>query len=173
MATSALTVTFGGLINFTASYPPAQRIITLNSSNPNYLRYALLTNDSLQIVYYTSSATIPLDSLYTAAFASNPALTYPPVILVNPISSTVTHPSPAYFSVTATAETPITYQWYWQSASLSSYVPCPISLFAGTASAALTCSATVIATENSASFYCSASNISGITTSSAANLYVL
>ena len=169
----ALTVSFGGYTNFTASFPPAQRITTLNATNPTYLRYAMLTNDSLQLVYYSASAVIPLSSIYAAAFTALPVLTYPPVFLINPTSSTVTHPSPAYFAVTASSEVTIGYQWYWQSASLSTFVPCPTSLFAGTASAALTCSATVISTENSSSIYCVASNTSGGTTSSIANLYVL
>jgi len=124
------------------------------------------------VVYYTSSVTIPLTSIYQAVFSGSPILTYPPVIQSQPTSSTVTHPASAYFVVSASAEIPIQYQWYWQSSSLSSYVPCPVTYFSGTASAALTCSSTAIAIENSSSYYCSCSNSSGFTVTNFVNLYV-
>ena len=78
MSTIAINVNYSGSVNFTASFPPAQRIIAGNNTNPLYLRYAMLTQDSLQMVYYTASVVIPITSLYQAAFTAYPALTYPP-----------------------------------------------------------------------------------------------
>lgn len=85
MTNTSCNVSFAGFTNFTASFPPAQRIIVGNSSNPLYLRYALMTQDSVQLVYYSASVTIPMDALYQVAFAAQPALTFPPVINVQPL----------------------------------------------------------------------------------------
>lgn len=172
MSNNAINVQFSGYTNFTAS-APAQRVMVLNTNNNQYLRYAILSQDNLQVVYYTSSCVIPLTSIYSAVFSGSPNLTYPPIINIQPTSSTVTHPNALYFAVSASAETPISYQWYWQSSSLNTYVPTPSATFSGTASAALTCSTTVVATENSASYYCIVSNTTGGTTSSIVQSYIL
>ena len=45
-----------------------------------------------------------------------------PVITVKPTSQTVTHPAPATFSVTATGNLPLTYQWQFRTSPTSAWV---------------------------------------------------
>jgi|ERR1035437_721428 hypothetical protein len=168
----AFNVAFSGYTNFTSS-TQAQKVMVLNTNNPLYLRYAVLSGDNLQVVYYTASATIPLASIYQAMFSASSALTYPPVILLQPTSSTVTHPNPFYMVVSASSEVPVNFQWYWQSSSLNIFTPTPSTTFSGTSSAALTCSVTSVSVENSASYFCVALNSSGQTSSSVAYSYIL
>jgi hypothetical protein len=168
----AFNISFNGYTNFTASVP-SQRVQVLNTTNPLYLRYAVLSGDNLQVVYYSASAVIPMASIYQAMFTALSSLTYAPFIGLQPTSSTATHPSSLYFVVSSSSEIPTTYQWLWQSSSLSTYVNCPTTYFSGTASAALTCSSTVVNIENSASYFCVASNASGQASSSIVQSYIL
>lgn len=173
---TAFNISFSGYTNFTSS-TQAQRVMVLNTNNPQYLRYALLSGDCLQVVYYTSSATIPLASIYQAMFSASSALTYAPVINTQPTSSqTITHPATASIFISASAEIPITSQWYVQPSGSSNWF-LPTSSdgnysYSGTSSFALTASFVV----NTIPYYnyeCVVSNSSGNTTSSVSLLTIL
>jgi hypothetical protein len=176
----SFNVSFNGYTNFTSS-TQAQRVMVLNTNNPQYLRYALLSGDNLQVVYYTASAVIPLASIYQAMFSALPSLTYPPVIGIQPSASvqTITHGAAlgtASYYLSASAEIPISYQWYtspdagntWflPTASVGKYS------YKGTSSYGLTASFAVN-TQPSWSYECVVSNAAGATTSSTATLYIL
>ena len=177
MTNTSCNVSFAGFTNFTASFPPAQRIIVGNSSNPLYLRYALMTQDSVQLVYYSASVTIPMDALYQVAFAAQPALTFPPVINVQPSASfqIITAPASASFYLSASSEIPVNYQWWVQPSGSSSWFLPTASIghysFQGTSSNAFTASFPVN-TLPSWSFECVITSSAGNTTSSVAILYV-
>src|ERR1035437_1920761 len=169
MSQIAIQVQYSQSINWTASFPPAQRIIVGYNSNPLYSRYAMLTQDSLQMVYYTASVSIPITSLFQAAFTAYPALTYPPSITTKPTSSVLTAPGTVSFVAVAQSEVPMTYQWYVESGSSATFVLPVGANYQGTASAVLTAS---YATNDTSSFnyYCALSNSSGLTNTSTVNL---
>ena len=171
---TAIQIQYSSSVNFTASFPPAQRIIVGNNSNPLYQRYAMLTQDSVQMVYYTASVVIPLTSLYQAAFIALPSLTYPPAITSQPTSSAFTAPGTASFAVAVQSELPFTYKWLVQPSGSSNWnLPTGSTgiLYQGTASAALTASYTT----NTIPYYnfeCTMLNTSGPTTSSIVTLTI-
>lgn len=172
MSTVAINVQYSQSINWTASFPPAQRIIVGYNSNPLYSRYAMLTQDSLQMVYYTASVSIPITSLFQAAFTAYPALTYPPSITTKPTSSQAfTAPGTASFVVVAQSEVPMTYQWYVESGSNASFVLPVGTNYQGTSSATLTVSYSTNAT-SSFNYYCALNNSSGLTNTSTVNLTI-
>ena len=159
---------------------PAQKIYSLYGANQAYLRYMYLSQDCLTLVFNSSSVVIPQTQLWLAAASALPVLTYPPVIGTQPTSSiTVTHPTSASFVVSASAETAITYQWYYTSASIGPIVLSGANTgsiygsYTGSQSPALTCSNTSVSVNKSASYLCVVSNTSGATSSSVGNLYVL
>ena len=177
MSTQAsINVSFNGTSSFSPGYIGQQTTI-LDSTNPAYLRQVNLRQNCVVISKNSVGIQvfIPLTQLFAAAGAAVPGITWPPVINQQPTSSTITHPAPLYFYVSASDEinTDLKYQWYWESSSLSTFVPCPTTYFAGTASAALTCSVTSVNIENSASYYCIVFNPTGGTTSSLVNSYIL
>jgi hypothetical protein len=176
MSTVAITVQYSSSINFTASFPPAQRIIAGYTNNSQYLRYSMLTQDSLQLVYYTASVVIPISSLYQAAFTAYPALTYAPAITSQPVSpQAFTAPGTASFSVVVNSEVfPVTYQWYIESGSSAPFV-LPVNsggaTYSGQTTPALTASYTTNVT-NSFNYFCAISNSIGLTSSSIATLTI-
>lgn len=157
------------LVSTTSFTPsaPIQRQFALDRTNPLYTRNATLTQDGLYLQFYTASVVIPLSNLYQQCITILPSITWPPVIVTQPTNSIVTHPAKANFTLSASAETSITYQWYSSSFSQSgTFYPLTSSgVFTGSATPALTMSSTTT-NMNASQFYCLASNVSGFTTSS-------
>ena len=163
--------------SFTPS-APIQRQFTLNNTNPQYIRYTTMTQDALYFnVNGVGQVIIPLigtGSLWAAASTANPSMTWPPVILTQPTSSTVAHPTNAYFVVCASAETNISYHWASSSNSGVNWTILPSggsgNLFTGSLTNQLTHSLT---TQNdSGSYVCYCTNTSGNVTSSIATLTI-
>jgi hypothetical protein len=170
---NSINVSYNGMVNFTSSSPQQQQFM-LDTTNVKYLRYATLTQDSLTLTVYTSSAVIPLSQLYAAAVNVIPQITWPPIIISQPTSSAVTHSNAVYFVVNASAELPITYSWYYQSGSNFTWFPIvSTGSYTGSLTAALTCSSPQIPFANTASYRCVLSDVSGFTSSSIATLYTL
>lgn len=173
MNSTSINVNFVGTSSFTPA-APSQRTYIINNNLYGYNRYAYLSQDSLTMVYYTSSVVIPFTQLFQAAASASSAITWPPVMVTQPTSSlTVTHPAPFYLSISASSEVPATYQWQWQSSSLSGYTNATASQFTGSTTPNLTCSVTAVGLENSASFYCIVQNSAGNVTSSTSTTYIL
>lgn len=159
----------------TGSFVPGavQRKMTMiDNTNRNFPRYAYMTQDTFGLVFATSSVVIPLSQIYAAAVSGSPFLSWPPVILTQPTSSTVTHPTASYFVVSASAELPISYAWFYSSGSVS-WTPVSGSNYTGSLTNALTSSTTNVATQNTASYMCVLTNAAGTTSSSVAILNVL
>jgi|HubBroStandDraft_5_1064220.scaffolds.fasta_scaffold31126_2 hypothetical protein len=157
--------------------PQQARLNFLDKTNPLYVRNSTLTNDALYLQVYTASVAIPMSVLYSVATTVLPALTWPPILITNPTNSVVTHPQSASFSISASAETPINYQWYSQSfaQALTSSTYYPLTNSAGKITGATSNLLTFITSSvgiSTSSFLCVASNVSGQATSSYAYLFV-
>lgn len=175
MSTPSISVAYITSSNFIPTILPSQRFNVLDTTNPKYLRYFSLQNDSIILSVYTASIAVPLygtGSLASAIVAFNPIFTWPPLIITQPTSSTVTHPAPVYFSVSASAELPVTYQWYYQSGSATWYSIVSTGSYTGSQTPALTSSVTSLAVQNTSSYVCVMTDASGQTTSSIVNLFV-
>lgn len=168
----SININFAGTNSFVPS-APSQRQNLAYLTNPSFARYATLTNDSMTFNFFTASVVIPISQLWAAAISASSQLTYPPFILNQPTSSTVTHPTGSTFTISASAEIPFTYQWYWQSSSLSTFIPTPSPQFLGTSSNALTITNTTQSVQNNSQYLCVLTNSAGSTTSSIASLTVL
>jgi hypothetical protein len=171
----AISVSYVNTSSFVPS-TPVQRQAFLDKTNPQYTRNATLTQDSIYLRYYTSSVVIPLQSLYVVAANALAPLTWPPIILTQPTNSIVTHPTASYFSVSASAEVAISYQWY--SSSLSQSISGTYSKlsdsahgYTGSSSPLLTYLTSSVTASNS-QFFVVCSDVSGQTTSSVAFLTV-
>ena len=176
MATStSINISFNGTSSFIKS-APIQQQFQLDTTNIQYLRYSALTQDSLTLTIFTSSVVIPLTQLYSAAVNVLPQITWPPVILGQPNSASVTNPASASFTVSASAETAITYNWYSQSYSQSlsssfSKITASTTQFSGGTTATLLYKTSSVL-DSSSSFFCVLNNASGNTTSSFAQVFV-
>jgi hypothetical protein len=170
------------LANGTSSFvpsAPSQRTYILNTTNNNYIRNAILTQDSLTLTYVTTSVVFPLNTvggLYQVASTLVSALSYPPIIYSQPTSSTVVHANPVSFAVSASAEfNSATFQWASASATAlltNTFTPLTNSaIYTGVTSSFLTNTNTVIADSGSA-YKCIVSGIGGTVSSSYASLYV-
>ena len=171
----AINVVYNGALNFTAS-APIQRQYALDSTNRTKLRYANLTQDALTLTIFTSSVVIPLNQLYVAAISALPYMSWPPVILAQPTASTyLTHPTGSSWTVSASAETPITYAWVSQSYSQSlntswSYLTASTAIWKGGTTSTLTYTTSSVI-DNSSSLWCVCTSAAGVTTSSIAKFY--
>lgn len=83
----------------------------LNSDNPNYLRSFQINNGYLVLTKGSAIAGIPLSSIAPLLVALAPALTWPPIISIQPVSATVIAPATAAFSMASTSEIAQTFQW--------------------------------------------------------------
>lgn len=173
MNNQSINIEFLGTSSFIPA-PPSQRIFILDSTNPNYTRYSYLTNNCWTGVVFTQSVTIPISQLYQAAISASPSLSWPPIILTQPaVLQTVTHPAPVFFTISASAESGIIYQWQYQSGSTVWNNITSTGQYTGSATPALTSSTTNVALQGTSSYRCLCSCLSGATTSSTANLFVL
>lgn len=171
---TSINIGFTTTSSFVPNAIPSQKITILDTTNTSYLRYSYLTNDSLIMVVYTSSVTIPLSQLYQAATSASPVISWPPIILTQPAPlQTVTHPSPVFFTISASAQTGISYQWQYQSGSTIWSNVTSTGQYTGSATPALTSSTTNVALQGTSSYRCLCSCVSGVTTSSISNLFVL
>ena len=179
IAPQSIAVSYSGTSSFSPAYQPAQKQFVLDKTNSSYVRNATLTSDSLYLQYFTSSVVISLANLYAVAASANPALSWAPVVVINPTASTVTHPTAAYFSVSASQApnsfTTMSYQWFSSSYSQSlsgSFSPLTSSTnYYNVTTTNLTVATTSVAM-NQSQYFCNVSNISGVTTSTAALLTV-
>ena len=180
MATiTSINISYSSTGSFVPITLPAQRTSVIDTTNRAYPRYATLASDSVRLVYYTASVVIPLSQLFSVAATALPTMTWAPIIVTQPTASVaVTHPASASFFVSASSEIPMTYVWYYTSASIG-----PIALsgsnsgsiygsYTGSLTSALTCSTTSITTQKTASYYCIVSNAAGSTPTNTVYLYV-
>jgi hypothetical protein len=118
-----------------------------------------------------------MSQLFLAAVTYNPTLTWPPIILTQPSSSNFSGVTPATASlkISASAELPITYQWYSGSSASGSWFALTDQSFSnnsivGSLTATLTLNCFDTFSLCSKYYECIATDASGNTTSSVANL---
>lgn len=170
-----ITIAFANTSSFVPA-APIQRQFQLDFTNPNYVRNAQLTQDTLYLTFSTCSVLIPLANLYAVATSVLPQLGWPPLIITQPTSSTVTHPTSSFFYVSASSFTTPSYQWYSSSYSQSfsgSFVPLTASTQYSGVTSSLLGYLTSSVLDNSASFKCLVSNVSGFTYTNTANISIL
>jgi hypothetical protein len=92
--------------------PTAIRVSTLDQTNPSYARVWRLDSAYLTLSHAGYVAGVELSAILPALLALVPQLTWPPLITVQPTNELNLAPgASASFSVTATSEISITYQW--------------------------------------------------------------
>lgn len=169
--TQSINISFAGTssVPFTA---PVQRVTLLDSSNPTFIRQVMVSNDGVRIIKGQYTIQFPMQQLFIAAISASTSMSWAPYISVNPTTQTVGTNSSSYFNITASAESPITYQWYLQPSGSTGFSAVPnLSPYTGSTSASLFISASTGL--NLYQYECVASNVSGRTTSSAAILYLI
>lgn len=105
--------------------PTTIRQSLLDATNPNYTRLIQLDNSvvafSKRIGNLSYTAVIQLSDILPAILALVPQLTWPPIIVTQPSSTTVVAPAIAAFTVLATSEITISYQWQISTDSGSNF----------------------------------------------------
>lgn len=95
--------------------PTTIRQSVLDATNPNYPRLIQLDANvvafSKRINGVSYTAVMPLSVILPAVLALVPQLTWPPIIVIQPSSTSVAAPAIAAFTVVSTSEITITYQW--------------------------------------------------------------
>jgi hypothetical protein len=92
--------------------PPAIVTSVLDLTNPNYPRFWRLDNSYLTLNQSNVTAGIELSAVLVQLLTIAPTLTWPPVINTQPVNSLNAVPTAAgSFSIVASAELAITYQW--------------------------------------------------------------
>lgn len=171
MLTQSINIQFVSTssIPFTA---PVQRVTLLDSSNPQFLRQVMVSNDGVRIIRGQYTIQFPMQQLFQAAISASPSMSWAPYIITNPVSQTAASSSASYFNITASAESPITYQWYSQaSGSIGFGVVSSSAPYLGETSSSLfinPCTGL-----DQFQYLCVASDVSGQTTSSIATLTVI
>lgn len=91
--------------------PTAIRQSQIDQSNPTYPRIFRMDNQYVTLSVPGYIVGVSLSDLITAFIAIEPHLTWPPIITVQPVNVTVLPPASTSFTLTATSEISITYQW--------------------------------------------------------------
>lgn len=92
-----------------------------DQTNPNYPRTIQLNNGFLTLTAGTNIAGIALTAILPSLIALVPGLTWPPLVTSGPNNASVVHTAGTSFSITATSEISITYQWALSTNAGASY----------------------------------------------------
>lgn len=163
--------------NSAATWTPTLGIVTsvLDSTNPLFLRNVRLDKTYITLTKNLSNGTsaivgIPVDVFLTACAQVDPNITWAPKITLQPVPHTVVHPAASGFTITATAETAITYQWQISSDNSSFSDLSNAGVYSGVTTNTMAISDS---TGLNAKYYrCIATNASGSTNSSSGLLTV-
>jgi hypothetical protein len=98
--------------NFSGAVP-AQRVTVLQcpASNTAFNRSCQLSSEYVFIKRGTSTFAIPVVDLAGIAVTQIPALSYSPLITVQPVSASVSAGNTANFNVSANSESTLSYEW--------------------------------------------------------------
>ncbi len=172
MAISTININYAGSNTTFTSSAPVQQITILDSTNPVFLRNAFVTDKSVILKRGGSVVTIPLSQLFGAAATADPTMTWKPIITTQPtVNNTITHPATGSFTISASAETSLTYSWYYHTSGSVTWTSLPASSGSNTATIKMLCP---LATPlNNSSYICYVNNTTGNVTSSVGTLYIL
>ena len=171
MSTQAINIAYTTTSSVTFN-APVQQVTILDTTNYQYLRQMFVSNDGVKLVVGDNVILIPMAQLYAAAASYDPSLTWPPVIITQPSTGSVTSPGAVDFFISASSEITFSYQWQVMGNTSSSYVelPLPDSIWTGSTTDTLHISSSRGLDQST--YRCVLTNLSGQTTSSAALLYV-
>jgi len=167
----------GAASTYTITAQPQQITIgNYPSGNPNFARQVQLTSDAVIIRKPgTENVAIKVSDIVALAVSLYPNLTYKPLITTQPTSQSCVHSSTAAtFTIVASAETAITYQWQYSVDGVSwSNATGTVNgcVYTNGTTASLTCTPTT--TGQTGYFHrCVATNATGSTNSSSAVLTI-
>lgn len=180
--TASVSLTYGGT-NSTIFNRPVQQITLLDSTNQQFLRQVMLSNDGVKLIRGNYTVQFPMSELFAVGVQAIPSMSWAPIISLQPSSSTTLYPdtssrSTASLSITASDEfNTVQYQWYVSSSeSAGSGYTLPVNTthwhFEKTSSAEMSASVSGSGYyPQTASFFCLAYNPSGQTSSSVGYVY--
>ncbi len=94
---------------------PAQQTTILEATNVKFARNVVLSNSGVRVIKGSTQAGISIHELIVVLVGQEPALTWAPIISVQPVAASCVHSSTAAtFSVTAASETDIAQAYQWQ-----------------------------------------------------------
>jgi len=171
MANNSINIVFTttSSVAFTA---PVQQVTILDSTNKNSLRNMFVSQDGVKLVRGTSQVKIPIAQLYAAAVACDPTMTWPPAFTTQPLSTIVTQPATASFSVVILSELPYGIAWQYNSASNGWANTAGSASFGGSSTTQLTASC-IGYTLNGTRFRCIATSSAGTGSSTTSTLTIL
>jgi hypothetical protein len=150
---------------------PAQRVTISDTTNIQWARNVVLTNLGVQITRNNVSAAILYPDLIAALVTLEPTLTWPPAITVQPASVTVAYSASTSFTVVVNSELAVTYQWQVSSDSGTTWAnQGNTGVYTGATTATLSISSASGLT--GLQYRCVCTNLSGVTTTTAATLTV-
>lgn len=176
MATNKVLKTFG--IGATPSQTtttwniPAQQVTVLDATNPRAVRNLVVSNQGIRCVRGTTAAGILMADLFAALITLEPSLAYPPFFTTNPSSVSVAYGDSTSFTIVASSEVSVTYQWQVSTDAGANWSNLAN---AGVYSNVTTASMSISSVNglNGYQYRCVATNSSGSGTSSAATLTVV
>lgn len=143
----------------------------LDSTNQNYLRTFQINGNMVILTRGQYIAGLSLADLAAILYGVVPQLTWPPKITLQPVSQTEPSGSTADFTMTASAELPITYQWQLSTDSGANFTNLTEGgIYSGTTASILGISDVTGLDSNQ--YRCVATNASGSTNTTAAILTV-
>lgn len=154
----------------TATFAAAkQRVTILDATNRQFLRTIVLSNDGVRVSRGTTSAGIAMADLFSALATLESALTWAPIITVQPVARYIPSGTGTAFAVTATSETDISYQWQKSTDSGATWGnQANTGVYTGATTATLTISD--VASLGGNEYRCVVTNSSGSTNSTAGTL---
>jgi hypothetical protein len=157
-------------VNFAA---PVQQISLLDSTNFQFLRQVLVSNDGVKVIRGNYAIQVPMSQLFYAAFQAYPSMSWAPIIETDVTSSQYIRPytqslatASISFFVSDEFTTDLSYQWYVSSSITQSWQLPTGSNYYGTSSATLSASYNSGSNGEVRYFYCESTNPAGATTSS-------
>ena len=171
MITQSVNLTYGG-VNYTVFNRPVQQITLLDSTNQQFLRQVMLSNDGVKLIRGQYTIQFPMEQLYAVAAQAMPSMSWSPVIDTQPLGSQfVTVPGTASLSVVAEDEfNTVKYQWYVSASEAGTGWQLTVNTtnikFKNTSSAEMSASYGIGFTPDTSSYFCLCSNASGEKSSS-------
>ena len=152
----------------------AQQTTIVLTNNPRYPRAVILSTDGIRLSRGSTVAAITIGDFVAAMAGLEPTLTWPPLIISQPISFNCVLPSAANFDVIAKSEFPsisTTFEWFYSTNNGASFATCNgVGLFTGALTNVL--SVTNAQGLNGYQFFVKCSNVSGTTQSATVILIV-
>ncbi len=147
-----------------------QQVTILNVVNPQYPRTVILSTQGVRVARLGVAVGFPIADLIAAAVVLEPTLSWPPLIVAQPVNDLVNDGGLASYFIGVNTELIVTYQWQFSSDGGSTWFNASGGVYSGDTTNALTVNPSLML--NGYLFRCIATNASGVTTSNSASLVV-